>query len=107
MTGKARKAKRRGCGVEMLEQIQKISSTIGNYVLIPFIFLSIFMAMFAVIGLSHMYEDDPNGLDDLGGFDLWFNLTTVYALLSLVLLFTFMFSSFSNTKSKEAPTNGN
>lgn len=87
---------------ERLTKTYKISDHIEAWVFIPFIMLSLFMGVFAVVGLSMMQNNDPNSLDSLGGFGLWFDLSFVYIILILVMTATWLIRiTYQSKKEKE------
>lgn len=65
--------------------VNKIASHLG-YLILPFLFMSFFILIFAILGLS-MFEEQVTAeeMEKLGGSDLWYFIFNVYLIMILLL----------------------
>ena len=80
--------------LSQLGKLKSISNNIELSIFIPFIMLSAFMSVFAVVGITTMHIQDPAILDPLGGYDLWIGLVSIYSVMIIILIVTFVIRVF-------------
>lgn len=64
--------------------LTKIANNLG-YLTLPFLFLSFLVLIFGIYGFSIFEEQDPVGVKNLGGADIWYLMFNVYAIMILLL----------------------
>lgn len=81
-------------------QVYKICNNINLTLFIPFVVLSIFMLLFATIGLSEMQKQEFD-MSPIGGYQLWMMICNIYAIMIVVMISAFFISTLKKEELKK------